>query len=167
MMKVRMNMNDDDIWSCLVGAFEGGSGYWARTCVTDRAGLTYVRSDDSRIADENIRRAKERGTEYLPYAEHCDNDMTWLRENNIVMYSSMVPFLGGEITVYDSESINFDTGEYEVVLGVLNRETMERGLQLMQDNSPRHFNNLVTGNHDAITSDVMMQYMVMGEVVFG
>ena len=167
MMEVRMNMNDDDIWSCLVGAFEGGSGYWARTCVTDRAGLTYVRHDDPRITEENERRAAERPNGFLPYGERCTDDMTWLRENNIVLYSSMVPFLGGEITVYDSESINFDTGEYEVVLGVLNRETMERGLQLMQDNSPRHFNNLVTGNHDAITSDVMMQYMVMGEVVFG
>ena len=153
-----------DVWSCLVGAFEGGSGYWARTRISDKAGLKRIQWDAPERLQENETRKKafeiRTGRSYLPYGNQCDDDFTWLQVNGFYLYSHQVPFLGGEVTVYDAESP-------DEILGVLNQSTIENGLLLMQEDSPRHFNDFIIGNDDAITSDVMLQYMVMGSVVFG
>lgn len=41
-----------------------------------------------------------------------------------------------------------------------------KGLQAMAKGSPRHFADLVGEGADGITSDVFLQYVVLGEVVF-
>lgn len=78
-----------------------------------------------------------------------------------------IPFHGGDIEVFDVE-----TGE---LLGVLNKATIQTGLQLMADRKDmtgkqvpaRHFKNLATDNEDAETADVFLQLAVMGEIVYG
>jgi hypothetical protein len=78
-----------------------------------------------------------------------------------------IPFSDEHIDVFDVE-----TDEY---LGVLNRTTIQTGLQLMANGMDlkgkvvpnRHFKNLATDNEDAGTADVFMQLAVMGEIVYG
>jgi len=70
----------------------------------------------------------------------------------------LIPFVG-EIVVTDSES-----GES---LGVLNRETMAKGLRLMAENYPAHWANFWGGRGDAETGDVWLQLAVMGKLIYG
>ena len=44
---------------------------------------------------------------------------------------------------------------------------IERGVQTMADSFPRHFNDMVKENDDAITSDVLLQCILFNDVVYG
>lgn len=78
-----------------------------------------------------------------------------------------IPFQCGEIEVFDIET--------KELLGVLNRATMQTGLQLMADCKDmtgkvvpaRHFKKLATDSEDAETADTFMQLSVLGEIVYG
>ena len=78
-----------------------------------------------------------------------------------------IPMQGGEIEVSDVEA--------DELLGVLNRATIQTGLQLMANCKDikgkqvpaRHFKNLATDNEDAETADVFLQLAVIGEIVYG
>lgn len=67
---------------------------------------------------------------------------------------------GGEIEIYDPEDPD------EVPLGVLNADTIRRGVGLLGDH-PGHLADIVAENDDAETGDVFLQLCVMGEVVYG
>lgn len=41
------------------------------------------------------------------------------------------------------------------------------GLALMAKSSPKHFATLIADDGDAATADVFLQYVVLGEIVFG
>lgn len=41
------------------------------------------------------------------------------------------------------------------------------GFKLMAKNSPDHFSDFMSGNYDAITADVFLQYAALKEVVYG
>ena len=49
----------------------------------------------------------------------------------------------------------------------LDRKSIAKGLQLMQDKYPEHFNNILDDNFDAETGDVMLQMAVFKELVYG
>ena len=49
----------------------------------------------------------------------------------------------------------------------LDRESIKKGLMLMADKYPRHFNDFVNDNDDAITGDVFLQCCLLGDVVYG
>jgi len=51
--------------------------------------------------------------------------------------------------------------------GLLDLGTIRYGLQVMADKYPRHFQDLLNDNDDAITGDVFLQCCLWGEVVFG
>jgi hypothetical protein len=78
-----------------------------------------------------------------------------------------IPMQDGEIEVIDIET--------DELLGVLNKATIQTGLQLMANCRDikdkqvpnRHFKNLATDNEDAETADVFMQLSIMGEIVYG
>jgi len=55
-----------------------------------------------------------------------------------------------------------DLGPYR-----LDRGAIVNGLQLMAQNHPKHFADIVAENDDADTADVFLQCCLMGEVVFG
>ena len=66
-----------------------------------------------------------------------------------------------KMNVYDVES------EEDVALGVLTQESMLEAFQIIHTKWNWHFNNLVTDNHDAETSDVFFQVAIMKDIVFG
>jgi hypothetical protein len=168
-MKITREIDIDinDVRSCLVGAFESGSGYWARTTTTDHAGLKRIDWRGPELEQENKARLEASGESYLHWRQRAGDDLEWLKSNGYYIYSSQIPFMGGELTVYDCESWCDEKEVYEVTLGVLNQKTMERGLQLMAEKSPRHFDDFINESGDSTTSDVMFQYMVMGKVIYG
>lgn len=69
---------------------------------------------------------------------------------------------GGAVLKYDNPSDGPD--QVERTIG---KHNIIVGLRLMADKSPRHFTDLITENDDAITHDVMVQYIVFGEIVYG
>ena len=85
-------------------------------------------------------------------------DLSVLQERNEYNYSHQLPFLEGgavEIVTYEDDKFT------------LNRDSISVGLKLMATNSPRHFNDLVDEGGDSITADVLLQYSLFGEVVYG
>ena len=46
-------------------------------------------------------------------------------------------------------------------------EDVKKGLELMRDQHPRHWADLVEENDDAITGDVWLQLTVFGELIYG
>ncbi len=49
----------------------------------------------------------------------------------------------------------------------LDRFTIKRGLSIMAEDHPRHWQDLVNENYDADTADVFLQCCLFGELVFG
>jgi len=49
----------------------------------------------------------------------------------------------------------------------LDRESILKGLTLMEQNWPRHWGNFVTENDDAETADVFLQLCLLGDIVYG
>ncbi len=50
---------------------------------------------------------------------------------------------------------------------VLDRASIEKGLQLMAQKSPKHFADFIDKSYDATTGDVFLQLALFREVVFG
>jgi len=53
------------------------------------------------------------------------------------------------------------------LLGILSLESIKRGEEIMFEQYPKHFANILNENSDAETADVWLQLCVMGEIVFG
>ena len=49
----------------------------------------------------------------------------------------------------------------------LTLKDIKKGLELMRDEYPHHFADLVSGNDDAITGDVFLQLATFGELIYG
>lgn len=64
----------------------------------------------------------------------------------------------GEIAVEDK----YGDGEK----GVLTRETLQRGLQLLQDKYPKLYSRLVNDGGDALDADALLQAAAFGEVIY-
>lgn len=57
-----------------------------------------------------------------------------------------------------------EEGENSLEVGI---GEIKKGLRLMAEKSPKHFMDIMHENDDAITSDVFMQYVILGEIVYG
>ncbi|MAH60585.1 MAG: hypothetical protein CMB95_07135 [Flavobacteriaceae bacterium] len=189
-----IKLTDYEIWNWLVGAFEGGSNYWARTKITDKAGLRRVTQQECKdYLTEDLIVRNSHTAELQEYSElhreyqpgrsrgnldgwNATDSFPLLREMKGFHYSHQIPFLGGELTFYDTESSKWNEEkeefEYEVLTingrpAVLNRSSIQIGLEIMAENYPRHFNDFINQSGDAITSDVMLQCMVLRDVIYG
>ena len=49
----------------------------------------------------------------------------------------------------------------------LNREAILIGLKKLQQDYPKHFDDLIEGQHDAITGSVLQQVILLGDVEYG
>ena len=49
----------------------------------------------------------------------------------------------------------------------VNKEKLARGLQIMSEKHPSHFADLMNEQDDAITADIFLQCVALGEVVYG
>jgi hypothetical protein len=50
---------------------------------------------------------------------------------------------------------------------IINKRDIERALQIMSDDYPEHFSNLIKEEDDADTGDVFLQILCFDEVVYG
>ena len=71
--------------------------------------------------------------------------------------------------LYDEDAEDFDgEGEFpDTAKHHLTIADVERGLELMRDQYPRHFADLVGEDDDLVTGDVWLQLAVFGEVIYG
>ena len=49
----------------------------------------------------------------------------------------------------------------------LTRQKIIAGLQKLQQDYPKHFDDLIEGQHDAITGSVLQQVILLGDVEYG
>ena len=165
-----IEISDYDIWRTLVGAFEGGSNYWYWVDeVNIPDGMTRSRKKpgwNDIVAAENKVRQADRS--YLPYGERAEEDLDFLKEHNVYEYIHQIPFLGGSLKITERTGREMmDPPEIGIELGILDYDAIQRGLQLFADRGGRHWDDWRQENGDAITADVMLQLMLMGEIVYG
>lgn len=63
-----------------------------------------------------------------------------------------------KLSIYDYE----EDKRYNLTLPKL-----KKGLKIMAKKFPRHFNNFINENEDAITGDVFLQCCIFGDVIYG
>lgn len=51
--------------------------------------------------------------------------------------------------------------------GILDRKTIEAGLEKMAKDAPGHFGDIKTDNADAETGDVFLQFCLFGKIIYG
>lgn len=69
-------------------------------------------------------------------------------------------YKGAVIPIYDIENPND-------LLGTLSKDSVEAGIQLMINQERDEIESVLDDTYDAESADVMFQYFVMGEIVFG
>ncbi len=69
-------------------------------------------------------------------------------------------YRGAEILIRDAEDIN-------EVLGTLSEDNINKGLYKMLSEGREELNDIRSGQADAETYDVIFQYFVLGEIVYG
>jgi hypothetical protein len=75
---------------------------------------------------------------------------------------------GKGVAVYDLYSCegelyeNEEPEKYHITI-----ENVKKGLELMRDQYPRHYADLMEENDDLITGDVWLQLAVFGELIYG
>ena len=71
--------------------------------------------------------------------------------------------------LYDDDAEDFDgNGKFpESAKHRITLDNVQKGLELMRDNYPRHYADLVEENDDAITGDVWLQLAVFGDIIYG
>lgn len=73
---------------------------------------------------------------------------------------------GGAVIVCDKHE-EYEVGEENVKRHKLNRESIQRGLEVMAEKYPRHMADFLKEQDDADTGDVFLQCCLFGEVIFG
>lgn len=127
----KVDVRMERVTDMLVGAIEGGSGYWCETFVP-------LPASGDIVADIRANGGS------IWYSE----EQFWTR--------------GGGAHVEFDKPTDEDPGFRDIGLADLTK-----GLAIMAEKSPQHFADLVNENDDATTSDVFLQYVLFGEVIFG
>lgn len=60
-----------------------------------------------------------------------------------------------------------DKADTKTIIGQFNMAGIIKGEQLMHDQQPSHYEDMIDENGDAITGDVWFQYATLGELVYG
>ena len=75
---------------------------------------------------------------------------------------------GKGVVVYDCYEMDSELNEGETpTKHYLTMENVQKGLELMRDEYPRHYADLMEEEDDAITGDVWLQLAVFGELIYG
>jgi hypothetical protein len=81
--------------------------------------------------------------------------------------TSTVEFKHIDLPFIDGCGIHIVDNEDGEEGGILNRESMQKGLEIMGTKYPFHLEAFVNENEDAETGDVFIQCAVLGDIVFG
>lgn len=136
---VETKVNMEDVRSLLVGALEGGSNYWM---TAEKLKFPKETSEQDFKAGGKfaVRDTDLSGTQYWPACY-------------------VLPFIeGGGVVIKDWE----DDKTY-----TLNLKNVKKGLQLMAEQAPQHFADFISENTDCDTSDVFLQFCLLGDIVYG
>jgi hypothetical protein len=134
---IKQNIKPDLILNAFVGAFEGGSNYWLREANLDWKSLSKENTPDPKR-----------------------NLVWWGHEN---LYTAPFKF---EVGYDDPEGEGYD--DSPLAKKVINYPAdVQKGLELMAEKSPSHFADLIKENDDSITHDVLIQYVILGDIVYG
>lgn len=96
----------------------------------------------------------------------------WCSEYNIlktpaeVVPNGVVVYSHPEFWAGDFE-IEFKDGEDGDKSYIVTPAKVKAGIQVMADKAPQHFADWMTENDDAETSDVFLQCILFGEIVYG
>ena len=96
----------------------------------------------------------------------------WCSEYNIlktpaeVVPNGVVVYSHPEFWAGDFE-IEFKDGEDDDKSHTITPEVLKKGIQVMAEKAPRHFRDWMQENDDAETSDVFLQCILFGEIVYG
>jgi len=71
------------------------------------------------------------------------------------------------IAINDGAIIPIEDVETYEHLGEISLPGIKKAVKLLHENYPHHYADAITGDYDAITSDIFFQLIVMGEVVYG
>ena len=74
------------------------------------------------------------------------------------------PFVEGGAIICVVEGVEKDQKDVEVRVDLA---AVEKAMQLMATEDPKHFGDFTNDNSDAITGDVFLQLAVYGKVIFG
>lgn len=86
---------------------------------------------------------------------------------------------GPDLPNFYAEAAFYESGEYSIKvthddpdgdgqkITLIGPTEVEAGVQLMASRFGRHFSNMMTENDDAETSDVLLQCIVLGDIVYG
>ena len=75
---------------------------------------------------------------------------------------------GKGVAVYDNYEMDSELNEGELPTKYhLTMDNVQKGLELMRDEYPRHYADLMEEEDDAITGDVWLQLAVFGELIYG
>jgi len=115
-----------------------------------------------RISDERIQDllscALEGGSNYWYRIVRYEN-ITQQDRDSMEFPHLEVPFKGGQIII---EDLFDDFGEK-----ILDRNAIDKGLELMSQNYRSHYFDFIDSNEDAITGDVFLQLCLYGEIIYG
>lgn len=137
MFTVRMTIPDGRIRSILVGAFEGGSNYWMF--------FHKDRFDFGKYKKEDF---QEGGQFYLPRYRFPGYSLPFVEGCAVLVCEN------------DDEGNILETHR-------LDRQALQRGLDLMAEVRPSQLAEFLGENDDANTSDVFLQLCLLGEVRYG
>ena len=140
-IKTEVEIPNDIIVALVITAFEGGSNYWAPNVEFNGTRDGY---------DANPWYSAEKYTNYLAQADGLSTDVS----------ERVLWFILFEDE--DESGVMEDMKKHNI-----GRVQIEKGLNLMAANASWHFNNIVNDNWDAETADVFLQYVVLGEIVYG
>jgi hypothetical protein len=137
---VPKEISEDQVLGLFCCACEDGSAYWAQTNASDSELAEGLVVADFRAGGKMAREDYFPAYQLIPFAEGC------------TLF----------ITDFSVEEDGEKPKRYP-----LNREIMQRGLQVMAEKFSRHFNDFLEENDDAITGDVFLQCCVFGDVIYG
>lgn len=133
-----ITISDDQIKGLLCTGFEGGIAYWAEV-------IEYQYGSSGLTYQDFQKGGSQQSPNPTDYWHPCE----------------LIPLVPGcAVILGDLE----DPSRKPVRL---DREAIERGLQLMADKYPRHFSDFLAENDDATTGDVFIQLCVFGEIIYG
>lgn len=83
---------------------------------------------------------------------------------NMWRWHHQVPFLLAGKSGYKGHELEIETPDGTYYLTI---HKLFDGISLMAKESPRHYNDLISEDYDAITADVFLQYALFEKVIFG